>query len=321
MRSWQARAAAIVAVPLVITACDSGRTAAPPAAVVAVSASPSTPASPFPARSPVAGGPQPAPTPITVFGANPGGPVSAATCPDWVVLATRRLAYTDAEVHEIANALAQPTFPRVRAVPPTLRSVAAVPTRPAESWQEPGQCDLGLQITNVSRSTIRIPRVGWRSVDVPEPNREVLRLIDYCSTVGATLCGAPNRGGGVPPCDWALARITVAPGPAGTDYFATPVGQDHSGNPCRPITLRPGQSVEVETTVDSALPYVYRLLPVVVVVTPAGSTTVEVPALVTTMAFGDPIQFSCYQLRGHAYVWIASGPTALRSNDNSVWCV
>ncbi len=257
--------------------------------------------------------------PITVFGLDDYGNPARVSCPNWLTFASPRLTYTQAELNEIADALVGYSPFVVSHTPPALRSVAVAPTASAKSWLEDPYCELNLQITNMTRGTIQIPRVGWRLLGQTQLTDHI-RLLDRCSSLARDVCSAPGGGRGPGSCSWYVAEITLTPMRAGSDFVARPLGYKEDLSPCPPITLRSGQSIEVATEVRSEEPGAYRMVPAIVVLDASASITIVAPNLAGNMAFADADQFRCFARKDHVYVEVASGAAALTSAAPR-WCV
>ena len=265
--------------------------------------------------------------PLTVFSLKPGGQAGGTlTCPEWVVLNSTRLSYTDSELNEMANAFRivanAGLFPKT--IPDTLRIIQGRPTPlPKALATASPDCAIFLQITNTGRGTVQIPEVGFLLTRDPEPNRDQYRLVEACSLQGSRQYCGPERGGGPTGCSVYVADVQLQTGGAGTAFTTSP-------KPARPdlqcpeITLGPGQSTEIYLTSSSSQPFVYQIEPILVVVTSSGKTTVAIPEFANTAAFAAPSQFICYQLSGHAFTASWSGTDALdwesRAHQNA-WCI
>jgi hypothetical protein len=307
------RGTATVTVVALLMACGGAQradyhTISPTArGAVATTASPSAQSGSLPADSPIA-----------AFGVGPGGQPSNIRCPQWVVFASDRRTYTDDEIKQMANffiniGTAQP--------PSTLRWADGTLTDPKVSFGGSASCTLALQITNITASTLQIPQVGWHVTGQPRPNSTSYALVEACSTEGTDIYCGPQLGAGPTPCDF-MEADAILDG-SGTDFLATPVGQDDNGNPCPQITLKPNQSVEVDMRVTSKAALIYPVEPEVAVVTTAGTTNVPVARLAGTMVFADPSQYTCSRLQGHAYAVSWSGAAAVDPRTravNATWC-
>src|SRR5215472_10915078 len=193
--------------------------------------------------------------PLTVFSLKPGGQAGGTlTCPEWVVLNSTRLSYTDSELNEMANAFRivanAGLFPKT--IPDTLRIIQGRPTPlPKALATASPDCAIFLQITNTGRGTVQIPEVGFLLTRDPEPNRDQYRLVEACSLQGSRQYCGPERGGGPTGCSVYVADVQLQTGGAGTAFTTSP-------KPARPdlqcpeITLGPGQSTEIYLTSSSS---------------------------------------------------------------------
>jgi hypothetical protein len=253
----------------------------------------------------------PAPPKLTIYSTKPpiGGVESTGMyCARWLVFASGRTTFTGAELQQMADFFARGMY----AQPPPDNLLKFTPAGVTDDprayaprfigWQRELGCAIALQITNTDSSTVQIPQVGLQLTRAAEPNSTQYRLPDACSMQGlSTYCG-PNLGGGPVSCDVYTAQVELpVSGGAGASALAAPaaIASDRVSK-CPPITLAPGQSVEVIVEARAAEPSVYSLQPVLVVTTGAGSTTVAAPDLAGIMPFASASQFTCYHRDGQA---------------------
>jgi len=269
-----------------------------------------------------------APAPINVFSSEPSDGTrfvaqgtAGVICAEWVVLATGRVAYSPDEIQQIVN-LPSNVFGGGAIPTPLLKKEAAVLTDPNISSFVSHECHVQMQITNVSSGSIQIPKVGWRFASPPRPNSEQYRLVDLCPQ-NADWCGL---GGGAGPrgCDYYWSTVTLSDGAAGADFVVAPVGFDQNRNPCPPITLAAGQSIEFGLFATSSSPLIYSAEPVFYIEESGNVTAWTVSDLASNMPFADASQFGCYRIQGTSLVLAWSGRDAVDNYGqpaNNAWCI
>jgi hypothetical protein len=239
-------------------------------------------------------------------------------CTPWLVMASDRNIYTDAEFNEMADFFAKGEFTydksgnTILRQPPTslLRwesSALIVGKDPygregGYLWTAPYEhgCGLLLQITNTSGDTVDIPGIGLQVTRAPEPNQIQFKLPDACSIVGRDC--RPLSGGRPADCSLYFTEVDLDSGAlAGATMSGVPVATDLvSHRRCPPLTLSPNQSTEVWLHARSRDAFAYSVLPSINLVTAHGAKTVLVQELAGIVSFAAPPQFACYRRNGHS---------------------
>jgi hypothetical protein len=225
--------------------------------------------------------------------------------PDQLVLASDRIIYGKDEILQMLDYFggnaAEPSE-----LPPTLRwvlggSMDPIPETAPVDPETP--CGATLNLTNTGNTPIQIPKVSVQLEARPQPNPYQYRLIDYCSFLPqGTPCYYPFGGG--PVCSSYTASIQLGPGEQNDVFSAAPTVIGDSD--CGILTLAPSAqdqlTIDFSLTPDTPKSLVYSILPIFTIDTAQGEQKLSLSHLISTLAFANVSQFSCYALQGTTFV-------------------
>jgi hypothetical protein len=257
----------------------------------------------------------------------PYSKVGGGDIPDQLVLASDRTTYSQDEINQMrdyvtgGNASFEVQANPDTEPPSTLRWVLGGVTGkiPATTGMD---CKAVLNLTNTGTTPIQLPKVGFQLEARPEPNSYQYRLIDVCSFISPSQgrCNSPAGGGGA--CNFYFATIQLGFGEKNDTYSAVPDGINYSTTPitdCGTLTLAPSTQVTLDITFSLAANTVqnllYSVLPVFTVITDQGEQTLQLPQLISTLAFAGVNQFSCYELQGTTFMLVNS------ADIQHSWCL
>jgi hypothetical protein len=157
-------------------------------------------------------------------------------------------------------------------------------------------CSLRLALTNTSHNLIQIAGVGVQLTGSTHQNDYQYHLIDPC-TLPNLACGF---GASETPCDQYFATIKLGLNSTSTVLSATPVGR--AGPSCGELTLNPGGVKALYVYFYSPSNLIYSVVPQLILDTSNGKNTLQLPQLMSRLAFAKGSQFTCYGLRGDTFV-------------------
>ncbi len=111
---------------------------------------------------------------------------------------------------------------------------------------------------------------------------------------------SPDCGGSESPCDEYFATIKLGLNSTSTVLSATPVGRE--GPFCGELTLNPGEVKSLFVYFYSPSNLIYSVVPQLILDTPSGKNTLQLPQLMSRLAFAKGNQFTCYGLQGDTFV-------------------
>ncbi len=231
---------------------------------------------------------------------------------DQLVLASDRTTYSQDEITQMGayvsnNYSAGKSLSGETAPPPTLRWVLGGSMEPIPGTYNNGQfaCGAELDLTNTGSTPIQIPQVGVRLEERPQPNAYTYRLIDVCTIKPKEPYGCLPQQGGQSTCSMYTASIQLGLGEKNDVFSAMPTGTDFNGGNCGPLTIAPATPVRLffKFSLAANIPrnLLYSITPLLTVNT-EGEQTVALSHLVSTLAFANANQFSCYGLQGTTFV-------------------
>jgi hypothetical protein len=249
---------------------------------------------------------------------------------DQLVLASNRTTYSQDEIAQIdayvSNNFGAWNFLSGKAVPPpTLRWVLGGAMDPIPGTYEssaaefyPLLCRAELSLTNTGNTAIQIPQVGVRLEERPQQNSYHYRLIDACTVIPQSQIdqfGCTPSQGGNPGCAEYTASIQLGLGEKNDVFSAVP-----SAPGCGALTIAPAAQIYLifDFSLASNIPrnLIYSITPVLTVDTAQGGQTISLSQLVSTLAFANINQFSCYGLLGTTFV-LEPSPVY----GGNLWCM
>ena len=177
-------------------------------------------------------------------------------------------------------------------------------------------CEVTLYLTNTGNTPLQIPSVGMQLEARPQQNTYQYRLIDACSVQLPPQPGCYSPSGGGADCSNYFGSIQFGMGEKGAMYSAAPIGE---GVNCGILTIT--SAAQVHLTLDFSLAasipknLIYSIVPVFTVDTAQGEQTLQLPQLVSTLAFASASQFFCYALQGTTFALVQS--PSISTN----WCI
>lgn len=271
---------------------------------------------------------------IVSVGGPEGATRSGILCPLWIdrhneiVLAFGGLQLSDAQVARLKQQAAAywpnaGPYGSSALLPDGLRSVPGVVTSGPMPWPPPPSpfgganyvygpgCALEFQITNVGRTVVQVPSVGFMLTRAPEPNTQHYDLVDRCSVVPQrpSQCHV-QLGGGPVGCSVYNAQVQLHGTALPATFEDAPVAVTPTGT-CPTLSIGPAATAVLWISAVSNSALVYSATPVMTVDTVSGRRHVALTELVGTLAFADPSQFSCWRLQGTTFVEALTGASAV----------
>lgn len=231
---------------------------------------------------------------------NPAG-VNPFVKPDkQLVLASNRTIYNQTEITQIRSYLTDYYQGKEDAkLPSTLREMPGGVTNPTTDFPLGTGCGAALMLTNTGNTPIQIPKVAIQVKAPPQENTYQYRLIDTC-TLG--FCPGGTSGGN--DCSIYFASIQLG---LGDIFSAVPRGPNAS---CGTLTIAPSAQIYLDLTFSPAtnVPQnlIYSISPIFTLDTAQGEQMLSPPQLISTLAFANNKQFSCYGWQGTSFVLVPS---------------
>jgi hypothetical protein len=232
-------------------------------------------------------------------------------CAKSLVLATARLTYDSGEIKQMA-AYVDAVVNDKKNIPPIPPTLTWVPGNRLNDSQAAG-CALALQITNIGKTSVQIPHADIRITMPLHQNTYQYRLIDACKLV---ICG--GRGAGPGPCGNYGVTIHLGVAAQKDTVFSgevIPFGVDPNGNGCPPLTLTPGNSIELSYNLESpGRNLIYSAIPELTLETSSGSHILQLSQLAGTLVYSDRSQFTCYAWDGQNQAFVKEDSSQLSTN-------
>lgn len=206
--------------------------------------------------------------------------------------------------------------------PPTLRwvlggSMDSIPgTYPIKNGYY--SCGTELNLTNTGDTPIQVLQAGVQLEERPQPNTYQYRLIDACTVIPKSqvdLNGCTPSQGGNPGCGVYTASIQLGLGEQNDIFSAIPSAGD-----CGPLTIAPAAQTylifDFSFALNTPKNLIYSIKPILTLSTAQGEQTFALSRLVSTLAFANVNQFSCYGLQGTTFV-LEQSPVY----SQNLWCM
>jgi hypothetical protein len=219
-----------------------------------------------------------------------------------LVLTNDPSTYSSSELQQIRNYLGGPQYQA--APPPTL------------NWIQGGNsCSGGLQITNISKTTLQLLNFDMRLMTTPQLNNKQYRLIDICpfeTPEERLLCGAGPQGAGQSVhYDFQFENAPVGHSvghvfPPQTSFIE--------------ILLKPTDTLYIDlgfTSRGTPDNFMYQVMPELTL------ATGPIELMTEQLFFADKSQFSCNTLQGNRLISVPPaeyGPTTY-GQLNGRWCL
>lgn len=231
-----------------------------------------------------------------------------------LVLATDRLTYESSEIQQMRTFFNDP-LPFRKPLPGTLRWVSGGFSNDMPGTSHSAEdlnlgCNGGLEITNISQTTIQISQVAMRLVADAQPNHYHYRLVDGCTVAGYNNINFCLRGGGSP-AGYVFDYSLVGKGKANTVFTGrlSVLNPEllwglNEHVPAYP-TIAPGKEVGILLKFSPATAsgsFIYSVVPEITLNMSGVQSVKDLTQLTSTVAIASADHFSCYGLQGDTFV-------------------